>query len=199
MKLKVITAAVLTFLLMISAVSAQKPKTAKKNVSGKNVSGTWTLDMNKSKVSDDSLIRSVTMTVNQTAKELKVETKTDFQQITADINAEKRGGGFGGSPSEAKTLYTYALDGKETDFQEPDGIGNAKLTAEFAKTGQLKLTQTRQFNMPTGNKTLKTIENWMLSPDGKTLTVRRETDVLKGDFLEKTLIVETKEMIFVKN
>lgn len=156
--------------------------------------------MKKSELKEGLFIKAVTMTVLQTAKTLKIETETKFQTFADAKITETRGvnGGLGKTSVQVATVYNYTIDGKEADYKDIDGIGNAKITAEIEKNGQLKLIQTRRFNTQTGEKVLKTIEIWTLSPDGKTLSVRRSTDNLKGDFIEKMLVTETSQMIFTK-
>lgn len=190
MKLKIVLTAICS-LILVSGVLAQKTKPG-------NFSGNWTLDLNKSKLKEHLPPKSLTMTVLQTANTLKIETETKVKTTAYLGNGKSRGGGFGGRPAQIKDVYNYSLNGKQTVYQDTDGIGNAQLNAEIEKTGQLKLIQTRRFNMPGGEKLLKTIEVWTLSPDGKTLTIKKDTDVLKGDFVEKTVIVETSEMRFTK-
>lgn len=156
--------------------------------------------MKKSELKEGLFVKALTMTVLQNGKNLKIETETKFQTFSDARKGETRGdgGGFGETPAQVLTVYNYTLDGKETDYQDDDGIGKAKLTAEIEKNGQLKLIHTRRFNMQTGEKVLKTIEIWTLSPDGKTLSVRRSSDALRGDFIEKILVTETSRMIFYK-
>lgn len=197
MKLKIILTAAFSLVLAVAAIFAQDAKP--KSVKTPNFSGTWTLDMKKSELKENSFVKAVTMTVLQTAQNLKIEIETKYQTFAAAKTGETRGDSeLGKTPAQVVTVYNYTLDGKETDYQDNDGIGKAKITPEIEKNGQLKLIQTRRFNMQTGEKVLKTIEIWTLSPDGKTLSVRRSTDKLKGDFIEKILITETSQMIFTK-
>lgn len=179
--------------MAVAAIFAQEAKPP-------NFSGIWTLDMKKSELKEGLFVKALTMTVLQTDKTLKIETETKYQTFFDAKTSETRGGSgeLGKTPAQVVTIYNYTLGGKETDHQDDDGIGKAKLTAEIEKNGQLKLIQTRRFNMQTGEKVLKTIEIWTLSPDGKTLSVRRSNDKLKGDFIEKMLVTETSQIIFTK-
>ena len=199
MKLKVILAAVFSMILA-AAVFAQEVKPEKvEEVKIPNFSGNWTLDMKKSKLKGKLTVEAMKMTVLQTSKNIKIETDTKFLPASDNKNADIRGGsGFGKGPTQSVTVYNYTLDGKETDYQEPGGIGNAKITGVIEKNGQMNLNQTRRIVMTTGEKVLKIYEIWTLSPDGKTLNVWRSNDVLKGDFLEQKVAAEFSEMVFTK-
>ena len=98
----------------------------------------------------------------------------------------RRGGGFGG---DGTTVYT--LDGKETvnDMSGAMG-GKMSLKAKTEKDGKLTLLQTREFETPMGAMTMKTTETWSLSADGKTLTVKRESETPRG--------TNSSEMVFTK-
>ncbi len=196
MKLQVILTAVFS-MIFTTAVFAQEVKT--ENVKTVNFSGNWILDIKKSKLNEKLPVESMTMKVIQTGKDLKIETDTKYTASAEKKLPGQRGSaGLDSTISKTNTVYNYTIGGKEADYQEPDGIGNAKIIAEIEKNGQLKLIQTRRFNMQTGDKVLKTIEIWTLSPDGKTLTVKRSKDALKGDFIEKILVSEASEMVFTK-
>lgn len=186
-------------LILAMAIFAQEAKPKPTPLKTQNFSGTWMLDMKKTKLKESSLVKSVAMSVLQTAKNLKIETETAFFTIVEKKSGEKRGDtGFGKPPSKTNTFISYTLDGKETDYQETGGIGNAKITAVIEKNGQLNLTQTRRFTMATGDKVLKTYEIWTLSEDGKTLNVWLSQDVIKGDFMEKKVVPEISQMVFTK-
>lgn len=190
MKLKIILLATFSLVLTVSAISAQQTKI-------KNFSGNWTLDTAKSKLSAKLPVESMTKTVLQTGKDIKIETKTTFPPSeTAGVN-NRRGSNMGGS-SVIQTAYVYTLDGKETEFKTADGIDNAILKAQIEKNGQVKFSQTRRLNTQSGETTLKTVEVWTLSADGKTLTVKRDADSMSGDFMSQKVVTDSTEMVFTK-
>ncbi len=171
-----------------SAVSVKQNKMT-------DFSGKWNLDVSKSKLDERAQnIESMTMTVSQTDKELKVESmtkraereNTGGQMRRGGMDGMRRGGGFGG---DSQTIYT--LDGKETTTDMAGAMGGkmtAKATAE--KDGKLKLFQTREIETPMGARKMKMTETWSLSPDGKTLTVKREAETPRG--------TNSSEMVFTK-
>src|SRR5687767_13492202 len=81
-------------------------------------SGTWTLDIAKSQLSERMRIEAMTMTVAQTDKELKVTTETKRPAPAADASANPAGPGggrgMGGRMGGADGTVAYSLDGKET-------------------------------------------------------------------------------------
>ena len=177
----------LTAIVCLLAISAF----AQKKV---DYSGNWTLDVSKSKLDERARIESMTMTVTQTDKDIKVETATKRTPPPADVQGNgqgggmRRGGGFGGGDGTT----TYTLDGKDTitETETPMGKMPVKLKAELEKDGKLKLNQSRTFNSPAGEVSLTTKETWTLAEDGKTLTVKRDTESPRG--------TNSSEMIFTK-
>lgn len=170
-----------------------------------NFSGTWELDVAKSKLDERMRIESMTMTVTQTDKDLTVAT-------TVKRAPRPEGGMGGGRPEGAPpmgggqgmgrgmgggmmgggdTTATYTLDGKETTAPPAGGQpgGVATLKAEM-KGADLKLTNSRSFEGPMGEVKIKSEENWSLSADGKTLTVKREQSTPRGNI--------SSELVFVK-
>lgn len=158
-------------------------------------SGTWTLDVSKSKLDERARIESMTMTVAQTDKEIKIETAT--KRLPPPDGLSQGGGqgggmgrgmgrGFGGDGAN-----TYTLDGKETSVEAegPTGKNLVKLKAEI-DGGKLKLSNVRTFNTQMGEMTMTTKETWTLSDDGKTLTVKREMESPRG--------TNSSEMVFTK-
>lgn len=174
--------AALLCLLAISAFAQDK----------KDFSGSWTLDVGKSKLDERARIESMTMTVAQTDKDIKVETATKRMPPPADAGGGGmgRGGmrGMGGGDSN----FTYTLDGKETSVNQetPMGAVPVKLKAEIGGDGKLKLSSSRTANTPMGEFTITTKETWSLSEDGKTLTVKREMETPRG--------TNSSEMVFTK-
>lgn len=191
MKLKIILLAVFSLLLTASAISAQQTKI-------KNFSGNWTLNTAKSKLNEKLPIESMMITVLQTGKDIKVETKTKFLPPPEKRGINKRGGQISGS-SVIETAYSYTLDGKEVEYKTPDGTDKAMLKSDIATSGQLKLLQTRRLNTPSGEVTLKNVEIWTISPDGKTLTVKRDADSMSGDFMSKKVVTDSTELVFTKS
>jgi hypothetical protein len=179
----------LTALVCLTAMSAfaQDKKAA-------DFSGVWTLDAGKSKLDERARIESMTMTVTQTEKDIKIETAT--KRLPPPEGANQGGGtgrgmgrgGFGGGDG----TFVYTLDGKETSVETEGPMGKipVKLKAESSGGGQLKLSSVRTFNTQTGEVSMTTRETWALSDDGKTLTVKRETETPRG--------ANSMEMVFTK-
>lgn len=192
MKMKIVFTAIFTLVCAVAAVSAQDKMT--------DYSGKWNLDISKSKLGENSRIESMTMTVSQTDKELKVESsvKRAERRDGGDQrrggmpngggmgDGMRRGGGFGGDGTTV-----YMLDGKETTNDMSGAMGGKMtLKAKVEKDGTLNLVQTRNFETPMGAMSLKTNETWSLSTDGKTLTVKREMETPRGN--------NSSEMVFTK-
>ena len=175
----------LTAIICLSAISAFAQKKA-------DFSGSWTLDTTKSKLDERARIESMTMTVTQTDKDIKVETTTKRIPPPADAQGNgqgggmRRGGGFGGDGTT-----TYTLDGKETKITQQTQMGEipVMLKAKIDE-GKLKLNQSRTFNSPMGEVSMTTKETWTLAEDGKTLTVKRDTESPRG--------TNSSEMVFTK-
>jgi hypothetical protein len=119
MKMNFMLAAVFSLFVLAFAASAQDKAT--------NFSGTWNLDVAKSKLDERAHIETQTLTVTQTGKDLKVETATRHTPPPAD--KEKQDGGKGGDGGRmgggggrmrggmmggGDGTRTYTLDGKET-------------------------------------------------------------------------------------
>lgn len=158
-------------------------------------SGSWTLDVSRSKLDERARIESMTMTVAQTDKDIKVETATKRLPPPADAmqsggggqgGGMRRGGGFGGDGT-----FLYTLDGKESSIETDGPMGKVpvKLKAEI-DGGKLKLSSTRTFNTQMGEVSMTTKETWTLSDDGKTLTVKRDTETPRG--------TNSSEMVFTR-
>jgi hypothetical protein len=165
------------FALMAMAVSAQDK--------APNFGGTWNLDVAKSKLGDRNTIESQTMTVTQTDKDIKIETKTTRKAPPegAPTGGGRPGGGMGGGMMGGGDLpTTYTLDGKETktEVQGPMGAMPVALKAKF-EAGKLNLSRSSTFNGPMGEVTMMTKETWELSADGNTLTVNTERTTMRGN------------------
>ena len=157
-------------------------------------SGTWTLDVSKSKLDERARIESMTMTVTQSAKDLKVDTKTiraarpeGAPGGTGGGGGMGRGGGFGNGESST----TYSLDGKETTIEQDSPMGKmpVKLMAK-SDGGKIGLSSSRTMSGPNGEVTISTKETWELAADGKTLTVNRDQTTPRG--------TSSSTMVFVK-
>jgi hypothetical protein len=145
-------------------------------------SGNWKLDLAKSEMGERSRVESMEMTVTQTADELTVERNAKM--------AEGQGGGMGrGGMAGGAGKMAYSLTGKET--KAPFGMGGeAKLKAMVGKGGMLTLNQERNIETQMGAMMIKTVENWELSENGKTLTVSSSTETPRGP--------RNQKMVFTK-
>ena len=163
-------------------------------VTTKDFTGTWVLDVSKSKLDERARIESMTMTVAQTDKELKVTTETKRQAPPADAAGGSgggggRGGGRGFGGGDGTTVYS--LDGKETTTQRETPMGSipVKHTAMLDQ-GRVRVSSSSTFTGQNGEVTMTTKEAWSMSDDGKTLTVERESTSPRG--------TSTWTMVFVK-
>jgi hypothetical protein len=150
-------------------------------------SGIWNLDVGKSELNERSRIEAMKMTVTQADGLLTVATET--------TRAAPAGGGMGRGGRAAAlgdALFTYRLDGKETkaELASPMGIVPVKLKAK-QDAGKLELTTTRTFDGPRGEVSMTMTEEWSRSSDGKTLTVKRESQSPRGK--NKSTLVFTKQ------
>ncbi len=150
-------------------------------------SGTWELDLSKSKITAPSYVQAMTLTVTQTQNELKVVTKMDRGPVPSGAPSTGRGMGRGSGDHTAP----YPLDGKEATV-EIDGP-NGKMPVKYKGAisgGKASLMQSRTFNGPMGEVSMTTKDTWSLSADGKTLTIERESTSPRG--------TNSSTMIFVK-
>lgn len=177
MKKNFVLAAAIAVLAMAFTVSAQK--------GGTDFSGKWTLDLAKSKLTDreKQTIESQTMTVSQTAAEIKVE--TDTKRMAPPAGAPAGGGGGGGARAggggggfgggAAPGPQTYPL-GKETTVDQQMGQNTVPVKMGSKWDGsKLIISTSRTFSGPQGEITSTTKEIWEMGTDGKSLTVTRET------------------------
>ena len=171
-------------LLAISALAQDKKV---------DYSGNWTLDLSKSKLDERMRVESMTMNVTQTEKDLKVETTIKRMPPPEGvgggqgngIGSGRGGGGFGrGGGFGDDGTTTYSLDGKETK------AGEITRKAKVENDGKLKLNSSRSFDTPNGAISITTRDTWSLSADGKTLTVKRDTETPRG--------TNSFEMVFTK-
>ena len=181
---KILFLATFVCLLAISAFAQDKKTT--------DFSGKWELDVSKSKLDERARIESMTMNVAQTDKEIKIETMVKRAENGGGGGGTNRGGGGGGMMmGGGNGSMTYTLDGKETQISQDSPMGAIPVTlkAKFDE-GKLKLSQSRTINTQMGEISITTKETWTLSEDGKTLTVKRETETPRG--------AQSSEMVFAK-
>lgn len=167
-----------------------------------NFGGKWTLDASKSKLDERMRIESMTLDVTQTDKDITITTTTKRMPPPADaaggMGGGQRppggGGGMGGGMRGGMGgdgTTTYTLDGKEVskDVEGPMGK-QAVATKGEIKEGKLSISSSRTFNGQMGEMKLTTKETWSLSSDGKTLTVKRDSESPRG--------TQSSEMVFTK-
>jgi hypothetical protein len=184
MKMKFMLAAVFSLFVLAFAASAQD-KAA-------NFSGTWNLDVAKSKLDERAHIESQTLTVTQTDKDIKIETATkhapppvDKEKQDGDKSGDgaRSGGGRrrGGMMGGGDGTTTYSLDGKETktEVQGPMGTMPVSLKARL-RSGKLELGRNSTLNGRMGEVSVSSREVWELSADGTTLTVNSERTSPRG-------------------
>ncbi len=162
MKKNLILAAVAVFAFAMAA-----------NAQDANFSGTWNLDVSKSKISGPP-IESQTLVVSQKGTELTVEqtTKRGAPPAGAPQGPPPGGGGSGrgGMMGGGDGTTTYTLDGKavKSQMQTQMGAMDISTTAKFEGS---KLEITRTISTPMGDRT--STEKWTLGTDG-TLTIESQ-------------------------
>lgn len=160
-------------------------------------SGTWNLDIPKSQLDGRMRVESLTMTVAQTDKELKVTTETKRPAPPADAAAQAGPNGPGGGGRGMRGFgggdgtVAYSLEGKETtvEIEGPNGKMPIKYKAVL-EAGKANLSSSRSFSGPMGDITVTTKDTWTLSADGKTLTDVRLNSSPRGE--------STSTLVFVK-
>ncbi|MFM9905876.1 MAG: hypothetical protein ACKVQJ_15035 [Pyrinomonadaceae bacterium] len=171
MKKKFVLAAIFSLFILAVSVSAQKAP---------DFAGTWTLDVSKSKLGERNMIESQTLTVVQTATDIKVTPAT--KRMAPPAGAPGGGGGrMGGGMGGADTSVTYTLDGKETILEVDSPMG--KMPVHYTGKidgGKLLLSSARTMSTPNGDVSISSKETWALSSDGKTLTVDAESTSPRG-------------------
>lgn len=172
----------LFFLTAVFCLCAVSAFAQEKTAPAKDFSGVWSLDVSKSKLDERARIESMTMTVAQAGKDLKVTTETKRQAPPADAAGGGGGGrGMGGGRGFGDGTNTYSLDGKETTTTRETQMGSipTKHTAS-AEGNHVKIASSTTFTTPNGEMTSTSKETWTLSDDGKTLTVERESQSPRG-------------------
>ena len=144
-KLLIGIVAVMVFAFGVGNVAAQS-----------DFSGVWTLDAGKSANVPPGLIQ--TMTVTQNGDRVETETKSKA-----------------GEGQERVGNDAYVMDGKETDFTMGRGAKKAKRVSKWTNDGNVfDVTEEFVVNQPDGGEaTVRANHRWILSADGKTLTIER--------------------------
>jgi hypothetical protein len=159
--------------------------------SATNYSGVWKLDTGLSKLAPMAAIESMTMTVSQDADSFTVSTETKRSAQRGDPGGGGMGrGGFGGV---GDGTFTYKLDGKETRTEQATQFGTIPVRLKaMPDKDKLKLSMVRSLTTPMGEVTMTTREEWVLSQDGKTLTVTRNMETPRGTNL-MTMVFKKSE------
>lgn len=177
------------FVLIAAVVMLAMAFTASAQKAPADFSGTWSLDLAKSKLSDreKATIESQTWTVTQGASDIKIEPST--KRMAPPAGGPPAGGpppggggggrgGFGGGGGDVP--MTFAL-GKKTTVDQQFGQNTIPVEMGAKWDGaKLVLTTSRTFSGPQGEITSTTKETWELGADGKSLTVKRESNTPRG-------------------
>jgi len=150
-------------------------------------SGTWNLDVAKSKLDERMRFESMTLTVSQNAKDITIKTETKRAAPPADApqgpppggGGMGRGGGGRMMGGDGTAVYTF--DGKSTKTTVEGPMGSVPVDHSLKVEGtKLKLTRTSSMNTQMGSFVVTTFEIWELGAEGKTLTVKRTMDTPRG-------------------
>jgi len=149
-----------------------------------NFAGTWALDKSKSQdlPPQAANIAGLTLTVTQDAQQITIDSKTAMaSQDAATAGGPGQGGGRGRGMGLFPTA-SYKLDGTETTADNPGGRGGTSTFKAVWKDGgkTLELKRVSKFNFNGNDVTVTSTEDWSLSSDGKTLTVKRTTESPRG-------------------
>ena len=139
-------------------------------------SGVWTLDAGKSEGVPPGLMQ--TMTVTQKGDRVEIETKSKV-----------------GEGQERVGKDAYVLDGRETDFTAPVPAGAAKKAKRVSKWTDdgngFDVTEEALLNAPDGGEAkFRANRRWILSADGKTLTIEMEVVNPRGTSKSKRVFVK---------
>lgn len=147
-----------------------------------NYGGAWSLDLKQSKNLPKFYenVKSHKIVITQDEKLLNVAVEIQLGQNEPD-----------------KLNFAYQLDGTETKTEAKIRTQNGPMTvpatlkAVVKDDGKLQITISRE--IPLGDTTFKgiTVEDWQLSPDGKTLNIHREDDTPRGKM--------QADLVFVKD
>lgn len=178
MKKSIVFAAFVSLFILATMASAQKAPA--------DFGGKWNLDLAKSKLTDreKQTIESQTITVTQTAADIKIE--TDTKRLTPPAGATPPAGGGGGRPGGggggggAAGPQTYPL-GKEATSDQQMGQNTVPVTMGGKWDGsKLVLTRSSTFMGPNGEVKNVSKQTFELGVDGKTLTVNTESTGMQG-------------------
>lgn len=169
--------AAFSLLVFTLAASAQKAT---------DFSGTWNLDLAKSTLGEreKASIESQTLSVTQTATDIKVETTT---KRTAPTAGGPPGGGRGGM-GLADGSVTYTFDGKEVKSEMTTQMGSMQVSTK-AKLDIGKLEITRTVTTPMGDRVSS--EKWTLGTDG-TLSIASQRPNRDGGMDTTTKVFSKK-------
>jgi hypothetical protein len=159
--------AVMVFAFGVGNVAAQS-----------DFSGVWTLDSGKSAGLPPGLIQ--TMTVTQNGDRVETETKSKA-----------------GEGEERVGKDAYVLDGKETDFTMARSAKKAKRVSKLTADGNgFDVTEEFVVSQPDGSEaTVRANRRWILSADGKTLTIEMVVENPNNTSKPKS----RSRRVFVKN
>jgi hypothetical protein len=160
-----------------------------------NFAGEWKLDTGKLDERRAAMIKSQTLTVEQTDKEIKATTTTERNAPPAGGGGQGgppgggggrgMGGGFGGGDG----TNTYKLDGSEVVTERETQLGKipTKTTAKL-KDGKLEISSSTTFTGPDGQERTNNVKStWELSADGKTLTVKTTRNTPNGEMTTESV------------
>jgi len=170
-KMILIAGAMAAFVLIVTAVSAQK---------NTNFAGAWSLDKTKSQGLDPRMQNAdITWAITQDDAKISIETKVSNAQAPAGGGGGGMGGGMGRGMGGPRT---YTLDGKEVTSEGGGQMGGSNTTKATwsgdGKTLELSSVRTGNFN---GNEFKSTsVDKLSLSADGKVLTVVRHSEGTRG-------------------
>lgn len=189
------------------SATAQTPATT-------SFAGNWILDKAKTKNLPKE-VNGLKLAVEQDDKQIYVKSTLDGEILMpAPVNRQgdyPRPGGQGNqadanAPSAPSfngrmalrmgaNEATYTLDGKEASVdikQNEQTVGTATLKSKWDKDGKgLQLTSVQKIKRESGNVTITVKEKWELSPDGKTLKIKRTAEAPAGsDQIELTFLKE---------
>ena len=165
MKKHILFTTILSLFVLAVSASAQ---------TATSFAGTWTLDIAKSRISDreKSAIEFQSLTVVQSGQDVVVTTTT---KRVPPPGSEKATG-----PHSSSATFTF--DGKETlvSATGPDGKAMPVKTSGTWDGSKLILTTSRTHGSPQGEITTVQKDTWDLTPDGKTLIIRRDSTGPQG-------------------
>jgi hypothetical protein len=137
-------------------------------------SGTWVLDKARSKDLPPQYAQ---------VSSHRLLNKQDAQSLRVQVDIETAAGAL------EPQLFDYRLDGAvtetKTEVRTPAGkqMVPTSMSTKLDEAGQLHITITRRLPSHGGSVTLASTEDWQLSTDGKTLTVRLTRQGSSSDLL----------------